>query len=458
MGVLGWCLLGARVLASRSLAALFAALLVVAGGATVPLGGTADYLLWAALPWWAGALLAADAAADAGRWGRACSFALAAGVIGSLLTGVRWATVFLVPAAALFWLARAFVGSWHGDAGTRGRVVVQRLVLAGLAAAPIVATYVALTSINRRLGGSELALSYIEPHWDWSTLLTLFPFESIFAGPLALEPLLTRVWRALEPARASWVLGLVFRALLPGAALVALVRAARRAHEPAVASVVPRAQMLATATLVVLVAFLAYLSLRYTWTFAAWAYLDEPRYYRPVWPLAALLWLSLLDRLPAASRVRAVSSTLLLAGVLYLLQAQGRTLLAQLGAHDEREELTAHVRAFERRPGLHVVFDNDISEYVLTAGARLVARYYPDPGDAAAVVAGRPAELWLVRRLKEPTAYVIDRDWDRKRFEALRARFGGEREWVSSAGAYEVWRASVGPSADAASGTRPYHP
>lgn len=445
-GVLGWCLLGAQVLHARVLRFLFAGLLVVAGGATVPLGGTADYLLWAALPWWAGALLLADRAADDGRRRRACLLALAGGLTGAVLTGVRWATVFLVPAAGLFWLERALLDNPHREPDpARPRALAPRLAPTVAAILPIVATYAAITAANYRLGGSASVLSYVEPHWSWRHLATLFPFESLFAVPLGLEPLLTRVWRALEPQRASLALGLVFRVVLPAAALIALVRRARRARAENARPDTRRAQALAVATALALLPFLAFMSLRYTWSFADWAYLDEPRYYRPVWPLAALFWLALLDRLPPASRFRTAASALLLVGALYLLQAQGRAVLAQLAAQDERQELVAHVRALGRRPGLHVVLDNDVSEYVLSAGARLVARGYPEPDTAPTLVAGRRAEAWLVRRLREPTPYVRDRDWDRKRFDAVRARFGGTRVWVSSRGAYEVWHAPVGP-------------
>ncbi len=448
VGVLGWCLLAARVLGSRSLGSLFAGLLPVAGGATVPLGGTADFLLWAALPWWLAAWLAADAATDEGRRARAWSLALASGVLAGALVGVRWATVFLAPAAGLFVLLRARRAA-AGAARPAWRVYGERAALGAAGAAPIVATYLALTAWNRaRSGGTESVLSYIPPRWEWARLVTLFPFESLFSIPLALEPLLTRAWRALEPARVSPTFAFLFRVALPVAGLLGLLGSLRRARRQARAlepSAGARcAFTLAVATLAALLVFLAYLSLRYTWPDSDWTYLDEARYYRPVWPLAALAWLLLLDRLPTASRLRTASAALVLLGLLYLLQAHGRSALAHLGP-EEREELAAHVRELERRPGLHVVLDNDVSVYVLTAGARLVARGYPDPQGAPTLSAGQPAELWAVRRLHEPTPYVRDREWDRKRFEAVRARFGLVRSWSSSGGAYEVWRARVGP-------------
>jgi hypothetical protein len=469
-GVLGWCLLAAHVLGSRSLGTLFAGLLAVAGGATVPKGGTVDYLTWAAMPWWLGALLLADAAADARRFGRACAWALAAGVLGALLVGVRWAAVFLIPSALLFWLARALQWSAApaaaGEARPAGviarllapagrRALGARLLLAAAAAGPVAGSYLLLTAINRSVTDGGSLLAYIEPRWDFHRLATLYPFESIFSVPLALEPLLTRAWRALDPARASPALSLLFRLALPAAALMALRgavrRAARRAprvppspEHAATAVLARRARTLGVATLGALLGFLAWMSLRYTWSFVDWTYLDEARYYRPVWPLAALVWLSLVDRLPTASRFRTAAVALLLLGVLYLLQGRGRLALSRLGAHDESWELVARVRALEGRPGLHVVLDNDVSDYVIAAGPKLVARLYPDPEQGPRLVAGRPAELWLVRRLREPTPYVRDHEWDRKRFETVRARFGARRAWVSSGGGYELWHARVG--------------
>lgn len=454
IGAFGWCLLASRVLASRSLGTLFAGLLPVAGGATVPIGGTADYVMWAAMPWWLLAWLAADAAFDPGRWRRAGGFALGAGALGALSLGVRWAALFLVPAAVLFALVRAWRAAGGVDGAptsTRGAwsAAGRRVALAALGGAPIAATYLVLTAWNRRVAGSASVLSYIEPGWDWSRWATLYPFEAVVTLPLALEPLLTRVWRALDPARASVAYAALFRVALPLLGLLglwgSLRRARRQGREQAPSPDARRAFDLAFATLAALLLFLAFLSLRYTWSFADWSYLDEPRYFRPVWPLAALLWLLLVDRLPTAARLRTATAALLLVGVLYVLQGHGRTALGKLSVPEERHELVAQVRALERRPGLHVVLDNDVSEYVLAAGRRLLARGYPDPADAPSLSASRPAELWCVRRLREPTPYVKDRDWDRKRFEALRARFPLVRAWTSSGGAYEIWHVSVGP-------------
>lgn len=453
LGVLGWCLLAAHTLGSRSLGTLFAGLLAVAGGATVPTGGSADDLLWAALPWWLGALLLADAAADERRFGRALIWALAAGLLGGLLVGVRWAAVFLAPAPLLFWLARALQRApgapvQEGTLPLRAgrRALGARLVLALAAAAPLAASFLLLTASPGLAGGNGSLPAAIEPGWNGRRLAALDPIEALFSVPLALEPLLTRVWRAFEPARASPGWGLLFRLLLPLAALLALWRTAQAPGRPASGVVARRVRTLGAATLVALLVFLAWTTLRRTWPFAGWTDLDGARCYRPVWPLAALVWLSLLDRLPAASRFRTAAAALLLAGLLYLLQAQGRLALSNLGAHDESWELVARVRALERRAGLQVVLDDHVSDYVIAAGPRLVARRFPDPEQAARLVAGRPAELWLVRRRRAATPHASARDG--QRFEAVRARFGARREWVSSGANFELWHAIPGEHAD----------
>lgn len=428
VGAWGWCRLATASLDSSSIRWLFGLLLVLAAGALVPKGGTMDYLLWAAMPWWAERLVAAHAlASEAG--GRALRACLAAGAVAATLVGVRWATVFLIPAAALFWLIAPAV--------TRRR----RVVLAVAAGLPVVLAYLAITGANRLLAGGEGSLmQYLTLSWNWSRLRTVYPFESAFAIPLGLEPLLTRVWRQLDPARSSQVLAALFQILLPGVGVALLVRASLSSGRPLGRSPVAR---LALATWLALVAFLTWMSLRYTWSFADWTYLEEARYFRPVWPLCALGWLLLLDGLPA-SRLKRAGLWLSCLALIYLLQAQARWTLGALHP-DESWELVQRVRAVGQQPGLHVVVDNDVSDYVVQAGPRLLARLYPDPAAVPALRASTPLHLWLVWRPDEPSAYVIEPDFDRKRFEALRDRFGAQRVWSSKTGRYQLYRAEVQP-------------
>lgn len=429
LGSWGWCRLATSSLRSPAARWLFALILVLAGGALVPKGGTMDYLLWAAVPWWAERLLAA-ARSDT-RASLRASFA--AGLIGALLVGVRWAAVFLVPAAGFFWLS--------GGAGPQGRV--HRLKLAIASAAPLSLTYAAIVAGNRWVAGGQGSLmQYLTPHWDWSRLATLYPLETLFAVPLGIEPLLTRIWRGLDPGRTSWQLAALFRLALPGVALVILLRSVRRER-----GMRDRAPLmwLAAATWLSLLAFLTWMSLRYTWSFANWSYLKEPRYFRPVWPLASLAWLALLDGLPGTDRVRQVGLGLLAVAAVYILQAQARW--ANGAARPEESwELVQRVRAVEREPGLHVVFDNDISDYVVHAGPRLLARYYPDATAVASLATTAPIRLWLVRRPDEPSAYVLDPEFDFKRFEAMRMRFDPRLVWTSSTAKYELYAAELQPS------------
>ncbi len=427
-GCWGWCVLIVRQTRSPALRALGCVLLVIGAGGVVPKGGTTDYLLWAGLPFWIGAMLAAfeeDRAA-----GRALRSVALAGLLGCGLVGVRWAALFLVPAAAGFWL-------WPGRSAIGWR---RRAALAAVAAAPLLATYVLITTVNRHLsGGQGSLLSFVQPRWDWANLLTLYPFEALFAVPLGLEPLLGRIWRGLDPQRAHLGWALLFRLFLPGLALAAL--AIRAWRSGALAKRQPFVRI-AVATLVALLAFLSYMSVRYSWSFADWTYLAEPRYYRPVWPLAALLWLTLLDALPEASRLRRGSLVVLAVAALYLLQAQARWTVARL-VPDESWELVQRIRAVTGAPGLHVVCDNDVSDLAVEASPRLRARLYPAVEETAALTASAPVHLWLVWRPAEPTAYVREADYDRKRFEALRTRFGARLAWRSSSGAYELYSAEV---------------
>ncbi len=429
LGVWGWCRLLLRYVADALIRGAYCGLLVLAGGALVPRGGTMDYLFWAALPLWCAALLAADERTAMGFRAALLRAGFAGGLAGALV-GVRWAALFLAPAAACFWIGALL------RRDRRGRYLA--LVLA--AAAPPIVVYGLLTAVNRFLSaGRGSLLSFLEPRWDWHHLLTLYPFEAVFAIPLGLEPLLGRLWRAVDPERGALLWSLLFRLALPAAALLALGAAAARAQ--AFRRRAPLVRCVA-ATLGALLVLLAFMSVRYSWSFADWTYLGEPRYFRPVWPLAALLWLGLLDALPSGSRVRRAGLALVAVSAAYLLQAQARWAVTRLQP-EESWELVKRVRALEAEPGVHVLFDNDVSDYAVAASARLRARLYPAPEEARRLEASSPVRLWLVWRPRERTAYVHDSDFDRKRFEAVRTRFGARQVWHSSSGAYELYSADV---------------
>jgi hypothetical protein len=68
---------------------------------------------------------------------------------------------------------------------------------------------------------------------------------------------------------------------------------------------------------------------------------------------------------------------------------------------------------------------------------------YPEPALVEMLRASRDFDLWLVRRLREKSAYVRDPDHDSKRFEAAAARFKPVLAWRSSEGSFEMWHAHV---------------
>ncbi len=159
---------------------------------------------------------------------------------------------------------------------------------------------------------------------------------------------------------------------------------------------------IAVATLLSLFGFLSYMSVRYSWSFADWTYLAEPRYYRPVWPLAALLWLALLDALPEREPRAARRAGFAAVTPLYLLQAQGRWTVARL-APDESWELVQRVRAVAEAPGLHVVCDNDVSDFAVDGQPPSARTPLPLGEETAALTTSAPVHLWLVWRPREPT-------------------------------------------------------
>jgi hypothetical protein len=152
----------------------------------------------------------------------------------------------------------------------------------------------------------------------------------------------------------------------------------------------------------------------------------------------------LLDHLrPSRRRVWQVSVCLLALSSVYLFQAAARFEWSALRTHDESLELVAKVRSLTENPGLNLIFDIDISDYVTHPAPNLVASGYVPETELAQVYIGQPATLWFVRRVHETTAYLLDRDADRRSFEAHRQRFGATRAWASSAGNYELYIASV---------------
>jgi hypothetical protein len=432
IGTAGWMSLAIRYLRTRVAQALFPFLLVLAAGAAVPKGGTTDYILWAAMPYWLVLLLAGQ---QSESFVRALLLLVADGALVSGLIGVRWASLFLVPAGGLVLLLP----------GRRG--FFRRCVCAAVYGFPAVAAYLGITALNRSASGSAGSLlAYLTPKWEFFRLATPFPLESLTTIPLGVEPLVKRLWRAGDPSLTSPALALACRVLVPQAVLAVFLWAWqrwRRALGGADRDVREFAGAFGV-TGAALVAFLGYLSVRYTWAGVDWSYLDEPRYFRPLWPMGLLMGLAALDRGEWPRTLRAAGLGLLAVAGVYLLQAQARWEYQRLTNPDESWELVQQVRGLADHDGLQVVCDIDVSDYLVTAPPNLIAIGYPGAEQVPHLKVSRPADLWLVRRVNESTAYMLDPDFDARRFRALSNRFPAKKVWTSSRGNYELYHARIG--------------
>src|SRR5262249_7832587 len=138
---------------------------------------------------------------------------------------------------------------------------------------------------------------YTAPGWNMGAVLTTYPIESVLAKPIGLDAVLKRIGIALVPAAASApqpaVTALVAIVPLILAGLLA-VRARPAARPPLIT--------LVACTIVALTGFLAWMAVRYTWSHVEWSYLEEPRYFRPVWPAALVGWLWACERLGGTQR------------------------------------------------------------------------------------------------------------------------------------------------------------
>jgi hypothetical protein len=427
MGILGWCRLAWPLLPRAATRWLLAALLVLACGAVIPKGGTADVLLWAGLPFWLNLLLHA---ARATTRRTAALWILAASVLAGVLIGTRWAAVFLVPAGGLFLLASA-QGMWR-----------ERVLKAGLYGLPAAGAYQALVSLNTRWSGTAGSyLTFLKPHWDFHLLGTSLPFEALVTIPLGWEALLKRAWRGLDP-QLSPLTGLGWRIALPIALIAACLWFGRPRDGRTVAGAAS-AQKLIGVTALTLVLFLAWMTVRYNWDQTSWSYLDELRYFRPLLPACAVFWLLSFERCTRVARTVVLSVSCVAS--LYLLQAAVRWEHLRLNQRDESWDMVREVLERTAQPGLHVVLDSDTSDYLIRVGPQVVALSYPDPTLVPSLRISRPAQLWLARRIVEPTAYVLDPAWNDKRFAAIAQRFPVTRVWVSPSGGYELYTTALQP-------------
>ena len=400
-GFFGWMWLGGRLLASRAARLLFALLLVLACRGTIPRGGTTDYVFWALLPFW---FLLMDKRR-----------LVAAGVVVAAMIGFRWAVVVLIPAGAVMVLL------------DRRESPRRRVFAAALYALIPTLTFGGITLANRAASGSgSTILSYIKPSWRFDLLATLYPFEAAFARPLAIEPLLSRIARAVPP-----ITGLVFRVAIPLILIVLLVAFAGLRRN--------RITGLIALAYAALLALLAYMTVRNNWSGVNWSYLEEPRYYLPFFPAIAIFWLATGERIGRRA-MRTAWVVLLSVAVLYVGQAEVRWTASRLRAGQDDLSLLSQLAGIARNaPRRSVVFDIDISRYLLWDSDRFSPRLYP--ASAQSLHASKPVDVWIVERVAQKTAYMSDPQFDRKRLDALRARFNPALVWSDAR--FRLYRATV---------------
>jgi hypothetical protein len=390
-GFFGWMWLAGGLLTSRAARLIFALLLVLACRGTIPRGGTTDYVFWALLPFW---FLFMEKRRLV--W---------AGVVVAVMIGFRWAAVVLIPAGVLLELGTPVAAATYA--------IIPTLTFGGISLA------------NRLLSGQASSiLSYVKSSWRFDLLATLYPFEAVFARPLALEPLLSRIWRVLPAA------GIVFRFVIPLILIALLARSVK----------LDRFGRLVALVYLCLVGLLAYMTVRHTWIGVNWSYLEEPRYYMPFFPAIALFWL----RVP-----RRPWFVVLGIAVLYLGQAEARWTMTRLRAGEEDASLLAQLAAMRNSPARSVVFDNDISRYLLWDSDGFSPRLYPP--SAQSLHTSKPVDVWIVERIGQKTAYVSDPQFDRKRLDALRARFNPALVWSDAR--FRLYRATVSAPPPARAGT-----
>lgn len=423
-GFAGWMVLAGRHLSSRPVRLIFAIALVLSCRGTIPKGGTTDYVFWAVLPFWILAI-------TAGIRARRVRWLVAAAAIASLLIGFRWAAVMLIPAGA----ALVFF-DWSGS--IRGRVMAAALY----GAIPTL-TFAGISLVNRALSGYQSSLlSYVPAGLQLRLLASYYPLEGAFSRPLAMEPLLSRIWRQVDPAFSRVGLELFFRLVIPLAVLAVFLFIAD------VRGVVTGSARLFShmvgLTYACLVGLLAFMTVRYNWTNVTWSYLEEPRYYLPFYPAIALFWLAVGETV--RSRVgRWIVLGVLTLSLVYLGQAEIRWTLKRLRAGESDSELLAKLSAIAGdKTTRSVIFDISVSHYLLWDSEEFAPRLYPDKSSTRFFHASAPVDVWIVERLAETSPYSSDPQFDRKRRDALLARFHPKLSWTSSDGRFRLYHAAAG--------------
>jgi len=430
LGVLGWVRLGVGYLHRRSWQIVFCALLVLIGGSLVPLGGTADYIFWAGMPYWLHLIIRSHSEGGAqAKW----SAVIGAAVIAAALISVRWAAAILVPAGCLILLCDAL-----RNRSLTARTLV-RLVVYGAVPTTL---YIALVVINKsHSDAASTVLSFVKPEWQFDKLWYSYPLETLTTLPLGFDVLLRRLWRLAGPAEGSGLFRFAFTFLIPVAMLLAVVVARRRLRPILPWGALDNAVVIAC---LANIAFLAFMSVRYTWNNTNWSYLDEPRYFRPFLPAIALWWLCIIERGLLTKRILNAAALAVMAGVVfYLLQASVRWERAYLQAPDPHGELTARILALPETGRIKVVFDADISRYVVHERPRFLTFGYPDQAVTERLASSAPMDVWIVKRIREKDVYSLDPELHLKRVSALIHRFNAQKVWVSQDQSFEIYQARI---------------
>jgi len=431
IGLAGWTFLANHLIRSTAYQFLFANLLVLACSGIVPRGGTVDYILWAGTGWWLVGLVFSQQKFDSYK---IYLYALGLGALASAMILVRWAAVVMIPAGFLSLLCF----------GSRKHFIRTFIPAVAYVALPLV-TYLAIGAINTFFGASENYLAYIKPDWQWSFLLTAYPLECLTTIPLGIEPVIQRFLRAAHQDSNAYPIGLVAHLLIVISFLSFPILVIRRGgfridFRNKIAFWIPFAALAASS-----IAFFSYMSVRYNWHGIDWSYLDEPRYYRPLWPVAALFWISLFECL-SSRRLRIGFGAILSVCIIYLFQADLRNEWDLLTSPQEELEAVHEIVSRARASASpQIVFTTDPSDFQILDSPNIFARPMKPFDSPNTIHSSSGVDIWLVNNIHEQLPWVSDPHAREKQFAALRDQFGARKVWSSSAGNHEIWHSRIDP-------------
>jgi hypothetical protein len=431
VGSLAWCCLAFRYLKTFIVQIVFVVLLVLAGSsfgsATIPTGGTADYVFWAALPFWLWLLIWTLGTHRSHGY----LILIAASCLVGFLIGFRWAAAILVPIGCVILMVapcRSFFDR------------VSQCFAYGI---PATSTYllIKLYNQNHSLTNSSY-LDSVTPGWRWHLLQTSYPLAAFTTIPLGMESVFSRF------ARGSFSFHNPI--IVPGLGLLVVCgllawTTYRWLHTTPTSERQELApfQLVSSVLLLGTITFLGYMTVRYNWDHVVWSYLDEPRYFRPLSPVAAIFWLVIVERTIKQSDAAKMLLMLAYVGSLYLIQARCRAIDDLYIDAKERLELSQQVISVDNTARLSVVLDIDTSDYIIAPSKNTVSAYHA-PAEQLSKIS-QPIDLYIVKRLDEATAYVKDSTAEKEIISAMIETSDARKVWNSSGGRFEIWHAKVVP-------------